>query len=98
MPGSSLDIFEASITESTHKQYAGPLRQWWAFCSDQGLDLYQPEGGEVIKFLTKKFEEGAAYGSLNSIRSAISLISGGSIGQDKNISRFFKGVFSCLDQ
>jgi len=88
LSGSSLDIFEASITEATHKQYAGLLRKWWAFCLDQEIDPYQP-GGEVIRFLTKKFEEGAIYGSLNSIRSAISLISGGNIGQDKNISRFF---------
>lgn len=40
-----------------------------------------------------KFEEGAAYGSLNSMRSAISLISRGNIGQSKYISRFFKGIF-----
>ncbi|EZA52177.1 hypothetical protein X777_08690 [Ooceraea biroi] len=94
LPGPALDIFEASIAESTRKQYAGPLTQWWwVFCVDQGIDPYQPREEEVIKFLTKKFEDGAAYGSLNSIRSAISLISGSSIGQNRNISRFFKGVF-----
>lgn len=93
LPGSSLDNFEASITKSTHKQYAGPLKQWWAFCLNQGLDSYKPEEKDVIRFLTKKFEEGAAYGSLNSMRSAIFLINGGSIGHDKNIFRFFKGIF-----
>ncbi|XP_077257548.1 uncharacterized protein LOC143894793 [Temnothorax americanus] len=94
LPSSSLSIFEASLTESTRKQYAGPLRQWWSFCLNQNLDPYQPEEVNVIQFLTKKFEEGAAYGSLNSIRSAISLISGSNIGQNRNISRFFKGIFS----
>lgn len=89
----SLDIFEASLTESTHKQYAGPLRQWWSFCLHQSVNPFNPEEVEVIQFLTERFKEGAAYGSLNSTRSAISLISGGRIGQSKNIARFFKGVF-----
>lgn len=93
MLSSSLNIFEASLTESTHKQYAGPLKQWWSFCWDQRLNPYQPKEVDVIKFLTKKFEEGMSYGSLNSIRSAISLISGNNLGKNKNISRFFKGVF-----
>ena len=42
---------------------------------------------------TKKFEEGLTYGSLNSIRSVISLISGNNLDKNKNISRFFKKVF-----
>ncbi|XP_071578071.1 uncharacterized protein [Temnothorax nylanderi] len=93
LPDPALDIFEASLMESTHKQYAGPLKQWWSFCSSRGLDPYQPEEGNVIQFLTKKFEKGAAYGSLNSARSAISLISERNLGQNRNIARFFKGVF-----
>lgn len=57
------------------------------------MDPYQPEEIDVIEFLAKKFEDGVAYGSLNSMRSAISLISGGYIGQSKSMSRFFKGIF-----
>lgn len=60
---------------------------------ERGLDPYQPEEINVIEFLAKRFEDGAAYGSLNSMRSAISLISGGYIGQSKSMSRFFKGIF-----
>ncbi|XP_011859353.1 PREDICTED: uncharacterized protein LOC105556850 [Vollenhovia emeryi] len=93
LPSTSLDILEASLAESTHKQYAGPLKQWWSFCADQGLDPYQPRETDVIQFLTKKFEEGAAYGSLNSMRAAISLISENNIGKSRNISRLFKGIF-----
>lgn len=57
------------------------------------MNPFNPEEVEVIQFLTERFKEGAAYESLNSTRSAISLISGGRIGQSKNIARFFKGVF-----
>lgn len=84
---------DASLTESTHKQYAGPLKQWWTFCLNQGLDPYQPEEAPVLRFLTEKFKAGAAYGTLNSMRSAISLISHNNIGQNRSISRFFKGIF-----
>lgn len=44
-------------------------------------------------FLTEKFGAGASYGSLNSMRSAVSLISAKNITQSKEISRFFKGVY-----
>ncbi|XP_036150166.1 uncharacterized protein LOC105830632 [Monomorium pharaonis] len=93
LPSTSLNIFEASLTESTHKQYAGPLKQWWSFCASQGLDPYRPKEVDVIQFLTEKFEKGAAYGSLNSMRSAISLISENNVGKSSNISRLFKGIF-----
>lgn len=47
---------------------------------------------DIIKFLAKEFEKDASYGSLNSIRSAISLIVGSEIGQSAIIGRFLKGV------
>lgn len=77
----------------TRKQYEKPLIQWWSFCLDQSLDPYQPKEVDVIRFLTIKLEEGAAYGSLNSMRSAIFLTSENNIGQNKNIARLFKGIF-----
>lgn len=47
----------------------------------------------VISFLTSKFEEGLSYSSLNTTRSAISLILGPHIGTDDRVTRFFKGIF-----
>lgn len=93
MPSSSLDILEASLANSTHKQYAGPLKQWWLHCAEENLDPYHPEESRVIDFSSKKFKEGASYSTLNTLRSAISLISADNISQNRNISRFFKGIF-----
>lgn len=47
---------------------------------------------DIIRFLAKKYEKGALYGSLHSIRSAISFIVGTEIGQSDIIDRFLKGV------
>lgn len=47
----------------------------------------------MLEFLTTRFNHGAAYGTLNSEKSAISLISSVEIGNNPLISRFLKGVF-----
>lgn len=47
----------------------------------------------ILSFLTKRFKEGASYGTLNSTKSTISLISLRNISSDTVISRFFKGIF-----
>ena len=46
----------------------------------------------VISFLNVHFERGLGYGSLNSFRSALSLILGSHVGTDDRVKRFFKGV------
>ena len=45
-----------------------------------------------MEFLSKKFKNGASHGTLNTARSAISLISSNKISSDPLFSRFFKGV------
>lgn len=47
----------------------------------------------VILFLTEQFTKGASYSSINSHRSALSLLLGSKIGSDEQISRFLKGVY-----
>ena len=46
----------------------------------------------MLKFLSERFQLGASYGTLNSFRSAISLISSDKIGEQMDISRFMRGV------
>lgn len=82
-----------SITTSTLKQYQTPLKLWWNFASENNIDVFHAETPAIITFLTKRFKDGASYGTLNSTRSAISLISSRDIYGDGLISRFFKGIF-----
>ncbi|CAG4993849.1 unnamed protein product [Parnassius apollo] len=44
-------------------------------------------------YTTVKFDEGMSYGSLNSIRSALSLLIGSHIGINDQIKRLFKGFY-----
>lgn len=47
----------------------------------------------VISFFTALFTQGAQYGTLNSYRSALSLIASSKFSDNEDIKRFFKGVF-----
>ncbi|XP_024879664.1 uncharacterized protein LOC112459668 isoform X1 [Temnothorax curvispinosus] len=82
----------ASLSESTFKQYNCALKKWWIFCKDKSLSFYDAEVADIVKFLTIEFDNGASYGSLNGMRSAISLILGSEVGQNEVIKRFFKGL------
>lgn len=59
---------------------------------DNELSIYKARITDIIKFLTVEFEKGLSYGSLNSLRSAISLILGQDLGQNEIVKRFFKGL------
>lgn len=87
-----MEITIASLSGSSMKQYDNPLRRWWRFCVDNNIPLTKANPTDVIRFLTIRYNEGAAYGSLNTMRSAIALIIGPEIGQNAEIKRFFKGI------
>lgn len=92
------EVLLASLSESTLKQYNSCLREWWSFCQTNNHNIYEINTIKVLEFLTKKFNEGASYGTLNSTRSAISLLSDNSLSNDSTMSRFFKGVFRLRPQ
>ncbi|XP_074107722.1 uncharacterized protein LOC141532986 [Cotesia typhae] len=82
-----------SITPSTLKQYEGCLKRWTQFATEKKFNVFDPSTANIIEFLTKRFNENVGYGTLNSTRSAISLIVKRDLSKDDLISRFFKGVF-----
>lgn len=75
------------------KQYSASLKRWWEFCQNLGQDPFDARTDFVLGFLSGWFKEGAAYGTLNSARAAISLILAKPLSDEPVISRFFKGVF-----
>lgn len=54
--------------------------------------MYEPSIPMTIDFLTKLFNDGGQYGSINTHRCALSLIIG-TISDDDRITRFCKGVY-----
>lgn len=82
-----------SLSSNSMKQYDSSLKLWWKFCNSNNIDTYQASVPYVLKFLSECFESGASYGTLNTTRSALSLIIGPKLGSDDRIKRFMKGVF-----
>ena len=93
MPHEALDIILASLSNSSYKQYDVALKKWWSFCSNN-IDPYRPGIPDIVKFLTLEFKSGAGSGSINSFRSAISLIVGPHVGEDLRVKRLLKGVYN----
>ena len=85
-------MIEASLAESTLKQYNSALKAWWSFCAEELLDPYNSSISSILGFLTTLVSKGMTYGSLNTYRSAISLIVPFDLGDNDTVKRFFKGV------
>uniref|UniRef100_A0A0A9XK12 Recombinase cre n=5 Tax=Lygus hesperus TaxID=30085 RepID=A0A0A9XK12_LYGHE len=94
MSEDAAEICLSSITESTLKQYDSGLKLWWQFCKSKGCDIFSPDIPNLLDFLTFHFKRGVAHGTLNSYRSAISLISTNSLSDNNSLKRFFKGIFT----
>ena len=83
----------SSLAASTYKQYDSALKDWWRFCNINGHDPYAAKELDIIDFLSKMFVKGSSYGSLNTMRSAIALISDVKLSESSTINRLFKGIF-----
>lgn len=83
----------AAWANNTYAQYAGPIRQWFAFCIGKNINPFCACDKDLLEFLAKKFNEGASFGSLNSVRAAVALVSDERISKSENISNFFRGAF-----
>nr|CAH7715768.1 unnamed protein product [Callosobruchus chinensis] len=92
IPETSINILIASITESTLKQYNQGFKLWWDFCSRSNIAPFSGDINIVLQFLSEMFSNGASYGTVNSVRSALSLLLSPTIGNDFRIKRFLKGV------
>lgn len=55
--------------------------------------MYNPTVQDLLNFFTKLYDSSAQYGTLNSCKSALSLILGQTLTSDDRIKRFYKGVF-----
>lgn len=83
----------ASLSENSIKQYDVAIRRWVIFCKKHKIEFYEASTPMVIYFLTELFQSGLQYGSLNSHRSALSLILGSRVGSDDRVNRLFKGFY-----
>lgn len=84
----------SSFSHSTLKQYDTAYRKLWTFCQKNSIhDCFTLSNPTALSFLSKEFKFGASYSTINTLRSALSLLLGKNFSSDSNISRFLKGVF-----
>lgn len=82
----------ASLSEATIKQYSKPLSNWWSFCQSSAVCPFSPDPRQVLSFLNQELNTSRSYASINTTRSAVSLISNNEIGSHPLIKRFCRGV------
>lgn len=83
-----------SLSDSTYNQYQSCFRRWMAFCQDRMIDPWTPVPILVVTFLQWVLDTSSvSYSTLNTYRSALSLLSSSSLGSDPIVTRFLKGVF-----
>lgn len=97
-PSSTVEMMLASLSSSTIAQYSKPLKLWWQFCFATHDDFFSPSIFSVLEFLSSCLTTTGSYSSLNTYRSAISLISSDEIGLHPLVRRFFKGVAALKPQ
>lgn len=82
------------LAPKTLQQYGCTYKLWWNFCNDLNLNPYNTcSEFVVLSFLTNQFNQGAAYGSLNTHRSALSLLLNQNFSSNALVKRFFKGIY-----
>lgn len=81
-----------SLSDSTIKQYSSALKKWDQFCTENSIDFLDTTPKNVMKLLSDRYLNGESYGSLNSERSALSLISKNKVGEHLDVTRYMKGV------
>lgn len=88
-----IDIRIQSWSEKTLRQYNTTYKLWYKFCKENNFDYFKVSVPTLLKFFSDQFQKEAKYGTLNSIRSALSLILGKEICNNDCVNRFLKGVF-----
>lgn len=90
----AIKIMIASLSQSTLKQYDSAYKKLWTFCQINNIeDCFSISNPVALNFLTDQFNSGSSYSTINTIRSALSLLLGKRFSSDINVSRLLKGVF-----
>ncbi len=89
-------LLRASCTESTWKQYESVLRNFISFCKLNNQNPFKPTISNVLDFLTKLYNDGKSYTTMNTARSALSTLLGPvervTLGSHPLVCRLLKGA------
>ena len=69
-----VDILTKDWLPQTVKRNKPYIEKWLKFCYERNKDLVRPDLNDTIVFLTSVFHTGVGYSSINTARSALSLL------------------------
>ena len=83
-----------SLANSTLKQYETAYKAWWKFCQEWGYSVFEGNTQQLLQFLNDQLNtKQLKFGSINNLRSALSLILNYDITINPSVKRFMKGIF-----
>ena len=81
----------------TKKQYKTYVERWLVFCHERKINHSSPKIGEALQFLMSLYNQGLTYSTINTARSALSLILNiegpHPFGSHPLVSWFLKGIY-----
>jgi len=91
-----IEIILSSCSDGTWRQYSSHINKWSIYCKDNNVDLFSSGVNDILSFLVQLFQNKLSYSSINTARSALSMIctpvNGTPVGQDLLVLRFMKGI------
>ena len=98
LSNSVIKTLQASCKPATWRMYEGYWNRWSSFCNAKKYNHYSASINNILEFLQLLVDQGLGYNSINSARSALSLIiapiDNQTVGNHHLVSRFLKGVFN----
>ncbi|KAJ8944860.1 hypothetical protein NQ317_008851 [Molorchus minor] len=97
-PEDGIHAVIASISNATLKQYESSYKNWWKFCKNEQVSPFTYNLKQFIKFLNMLHIQGKSYSTINTCKSALSLVLSIDNSDEKVIKRFLKGIYNIKPQ
>ena len=98
IPYNVTEILLSASRQSTRKTYQSAWRRWSDWCVKRQIEPLSVPSTNILLYLTKYFNSGAAYRSVNVARSAISTshakLNGLRVGQNPSVIQLLKGMLN----
>nr|CAI5843324.1 unnamed protein product [Callosobruchus analis] len=92
-----IDLFSSdssSVSEKTMKQYNTVFTRWWEFCIKNTIEPFEYNLSGIISFIKSILDKDFSFSSINTHRSALSLVIDIPEKDKSIVSRYFKGIYN----
>nr|CAI5843322.1 unnamed protein product [Callosobruchus analis] len=94
IPEEAIPILLASVSEKTMKQYNTVFTRWWEFCIKNTIEPFEYNLSGIISFIKSILDKDFSFSSINTHRSALSLVIDIPEKDKSIVSRYFKGIYN----